>query len=568
MMQQLRKRTRLVLFIAVAAFVLLIFFNWGLNVSGRRGRQSKNVARIDGISISYQDYINYIRNKENRKEGITRDKIWPMLIDDIMWAKLIKQEHIKVTDEELWSIIKNNPPPEIYNSEYMKDESGKFDWNKYYQLLKSPQSLQWLYQYERQLRNELPKEKLRFLLTTLGWVSPFEDSILLTWPNTKYDLSFISISLYKIHTKAQISDEEIKKYFEEHKKEFVIPKRKILKYVFFPRRPSPADTAEARERLEDFLAEVKAGEDFFKLARDVSDDTLIQYKFENESVVKPYLLKVYKNLKDGEVSDIFKSAHGFEVIKRVHKGLIYRVKANIEISATTIDDIYDRINAFKESVKELGFDSTAADFKIPVRRTNPFTADNVNFPLNNRKKLQDFVAKAGPKDIGGPFNSIGGYYLFALDSVIPAKKLTLKDARPRIMAKLENKVLKDTLRQYLTRLYNELQSGKTMSELSRADTMISFQSGIKDQTLLQIATAYGGEFAGVVASLNEKEISHPLITDWAGYIIRCDRKVVLPADTNMVRMLQYKLQERLSFITQELFTPENIEDNRDDFFLE
>jgi len=567
-MQQLRKKTRLILFIALAGFALLIFFNWGLNVTGRRGMRSKNIAKIDGITISYQDYINYVRNKENSQKGITRDEIWSMLIDDIMWSRLLQKERISVTDEEIWAIIKNNPPPEIYNSEYMKDENGKFDWNKYYQLLKAPQSIQWLYQYEQQLRSELPKEKARTILTTLGWVSPFEDSILLLWQNTKYDFSFINIALYKMHSRVNIDDTKIENYYKKHKKEFVIPEKRILKYVYFPRRPSSADTTEARERLEDFLAELKLGEDFLKLAKDVSDDTLVEYRFEKESLVKPYLLKVYKSLKDGEVSGIFKGAHGFEVIKRVHKGLFYRVKANIEVSATTVDDIYDRINAFKESAKEIGFDSTAIDFEIPVRQTIPFTADGVDFPVNNKKKLKDFTFHAGPKDIGGPFSSIGGYYLFALDSIIPAKELTLEDARPRIKARLENKVLKDNLKQYMAELYDQLNTGKTMAELSKTDTLISYQSGIKDQTLVQIATAYGEEFAGVVASLNENEISPPLVTDWAGYIIRCDRKIITPVDSNMVRLLQYKRQERLNLITQELFTPEEIEDNRDDFFLQ
>jgi hypothetical protein len=169
MMQKLRKKTRLVLFIALAGFAMLIFFQWGINVTGIKTDQKTDIAKIDGIPISYRNYIRFVQTHERERKGISRDEIWAEMIDQIMWTSLLRKERIRVTDEEIWTIIRNNPPREIYESEYMKDENGEFDFNKYFELLRSPQSRQWLLQYEYSLREQLPKEKLRSLIATMTW---------------------------------------------------------------------------------------------------------------------------------------------------------------------------------------------------------------------------------------------------------------------------------------------------------------------------------------------------------------------------------------------------------------
>ena len=69
-----------------------------------------------------------------------------------------------------------------------------------------------------------------------------------------------------------------------------------------------------------------------------------------------------------------------------------------------------------------------------------------------------------------------------------------------------------------------------------------------------------------MATLEPGRFSTPLLTDWSGYIIRCDAKYSIPFDSTMLGMMQYKRQLRMQILSQSLFTPKKIQDNRDKYF--
>lgn len=568
MMQNFRRNTRIILFIVVAAFALLIFFQWGLDVTGITQREEVDIAKIDGIPITYTDYLRFAQNKEREIKGITREEIWNLMVDEVIWNNLIKKENIRIVDEEIWAIIKSNPPREIYESEYMKDNTGKFDYNKYLELLKSPQSRQWLLEYEFNLRKQLPREKLRSLIYTMAWSSPFEDSVSLSKYSVLYDFSFISLPLFRLRGKAVTTDEELKEYYNKHIKDFTNPETKILKYVFFEKIPSVGDSIEARERLEDLLLRVKEGEDFLKVAQEVSDDTLIEKKFQSEKELLPYEVDVYKKLKDGEISNIILTSRGYEVIKRAGKGIIYSAKVNINVSQTTIGELNDRIESFKNSAKELGFEEAAKEYNLSIHKTLPLNPEKLNFPVRNQEGLADALKKLKPKTVIGPFSSFGGYYLFALDSIIPKKVLSLNNDNEKsiIRSRYEREKLKTILADYLNNVFIQLQSGTTLEKIVEQDTTLFFQTNLNNLTLADVESKYGPEFTGVLASLEKGQISKPLTTEWAGYIIRCDNKIVVPFDTSMVKYIQYARQMRFQSLSISIFTPKKIIDNRDKFF--
>lgn len=566
MMQTLRKKTRLVLFIALAFFAGLIFFQWGLDITGITGRPETDIARINDHTISYQEYRRFAMLKENENKNVTSEEIWNMLVEDVLWRDLVSQERIGVTDEEIWAIIQNNPPPEVYTSEFMQDENGEFDWNKYQQLIRSPQSAQWLYQYELQLRQSLPREKLRSLIATMAWVSPHEDSMAIAALAVNYDLSFLSMMLNQLRGLVEVGEQEVAEYYRLHREEFATPEYKVLKYVFFERKPSAGDTLEARQRLEDFIAMVRDGEDFFTLAQEVSDDTTIEVRFENENTLKPYMLEVYQSLKNGEMSGIVNAARGFEVMQRVGPGLMRVVKADVRVSPTTIGEITDNIASFIEDAREMGFDSAAADLALPVRKTFPLNAAQLNFPVRDVKGLARFLEIAKGREISTTYSSLGGYYVFALDSVIPARKPSLEEVAAEVKAAAERAADERAMAARLAGVHEQLAGGKTMEVIAQEDPLVNFQTGIKNQTLYTLRRMYGDEFAGALMSLAPGQISKPVITKYGGYVIRCEGKQEAQFDSTMIGMLQWTRQMRLQHVSQELFTPEEFVDNRDRFF--
>ncbi len=565
LMQKLRKNIKYVLIVALVGFLALIFFQWGANITGAGRGQETNIAKIDGIPVSYTEYSRFIRLKEQEQKVISRDDVWNLMVEEVMWNNLVKREKMRVTDEEVLAVIRNNPPREIYESEYMQNENGEFDINKYYELLRAPQSRAWLLEYEFNLRRQLPREKIRSLISSFGWVSPYEDSVTIAKQNVAYDITYLGMPFFRARALVKIAEEEMRKYYDSNRDEFMSPESKILKFVFFERKPSHYDTMEAKEDIEDFIARIEEGEDFLEVAEEVTDDTVVVVSFEGEAGLKPYLMNVYKVLKNGEMSDIIQASRGFEVIKRVRKGLIHKMRANIEVSEMTKGEIYDKIMSFKEAVQEAGFDYVAVDFDIPVRKTYPLSSDNVAFPVRDTEGLAKFVRTATRGEIGGPFGSLGGYYLFTLDSIIPATQPAFEEIVPTIKARMEKEKLGELVEHQFTIYYDQLMAGKTMDEIAAEDTLVLLRSS-EGIALGQIQMTLGNEFAGVVATLEPNQMSTPLIMDWAGYIIRCDAKVVNPFDSTMITPLQMMRQARLQELTLNIFTPKKLEDNRDLFF--
>jgi parvulin-like peptidyl-prolyl isomerase len=130
----------------------------------------------------------------------------------------------------------------------------------------------------------------------------------------------------------------------------------------------------------------------------------------------------------------------------------------------------------------------------------------------------------------------------------------------------ERKAYEDAMVHHLDHVYELIQAGATMEAIAQTDTVVLFQNNIKGQNVLVLRNTYGDEFAGAVAALDQGQVSAPVVTRYAGFIIRVDGINEIPFDSTMIGVLQWKRQQMLQQITQTMFTPEELVDNRDKFF--
>ena len=87
----------------------------------------------------------------------------------------------------------------------------------------------------------------------------------------KIDYLFIPTSAFAKDS-IEVSDSEIKNYYDNHKDEFKIEEHRKLNYVLFSTNPSSEDTARTYQLAEDIKKDAEAGQDFSKLADEYSDD--------------------------------------------------------------------------------------------------------------------------------------------------------------------------------------------------------------------------------------------------------------------------------------------------------
>ena len=120
-----------------------------------------------------------------------------------------------------------------------------------------------------------------------------------------------------------VAEEDLKKYYQEHEKDFLLPEQIMVRHILIaaPNEAKPEEKEKARARAEAILQRLNRGEDFAKLAGEVSEDQISAPK---GGELAPITLgktnseefeKAAFALKTGEISGIVATSYGFHIIK-------------------------------------------------------------------------------------------------------------------------------------------------------------------------------------------------------------------------------------------------------------
>ena len=183
----------------------------------------------------------------------------------------------------------------------------------------------------------------------------------------------------------KISEEDMQKYYKEHEKDFQLTESVKARHIFvqIPAKSTDDEKAAARKKAEEALARLKKGDDFAKLAAELSEDAdsakkggalglLIPGKTNSEEFEKAAFA-----LKTGEISGIVQSPFGFHIIKadeKTDKRIASFDEAKSYIEAALKKDreqkkgeeYVDKIS--KESGLEVVADKAALKADEPVRK--------------------------------------------------------------------------------------------------------------------------------------------------------------------------------------------------------
>jgi peptidyl-prolyl cis-trans isomerase D len=120
-------------------FIIMIVFDWGLDLTGRRGKGRGNVeilGSVDGKEIDYRQFSELVRRmseEQKKRSGIDPDEeverqiraqVWNQMVDDILIEKEIERLGITVTDQEIVDILRGPNPPEFLVAQF-RDSTGR-----------------------------------------------------------------------------------------------------------------------------------------------------------------------------------------------------------------------------------------------------------------------------------------------------------------------------------------------------------------------------------------------------------------------------------------------------------
>ncbi len=144
----------------------------------------------------------------------------------------------------------------------------------------------------------------------------------LTYETFKKELrnDLLMQKLYDKEIKSELSEEDLKKYYEENRYKFKRPEKIKVRIIYIRNDPTdPKGREKALKRAKEALAKIKEGEDFADVASKYSN-AMSRIKggdmgFVHKGMLDEPIEKAAFSLKKGEMSDIVETPTGFYIIK-------------------------------------------------------------------------------------------------------------------------------------------------------------------------------------------------------------------------------------------------------------
>lgn len=287
MLKQLSRleRTRGVIivgFVLVMALSLIVFYAPNRNSAiTEPGRDTTTVAKVNGDEISVADVT---RLKENYlsmfggSASIAQLGGYKRFVEGMVRDRVVAQEAerlgLAASDQEVADKIRKQ----------FTDASGQLDTDRYKASVASRYGS--VDVYEKNVRDEISAEKLRAFVVAAVKISDDDVQADYKRSNAKFDVSYSIISADKLADKIQLSDNELKSYYDQHKDDFkiTVPQKKI-RYIFIDQAKSgekveitDKDLHEEYDRLagEAKLAGVKVQQILLRVARKDLDASVEQ----------------------------------------------------------------------------------------------------------------------------------------------------------------------------------------------------------------------------------------------------------------------------------------------------
>lgn len=341
--------------------IVVVFVFWG--VGSFTSRQGAKVAEVNGKTITVEEYRkaydNLIEQYRQQFGGKLDERMLEMLkvkqqvLNRLVDEKLLLNEaerlSLRVAPEELSEAIVKIPAFQ---------DRGTFNTRRYRMVLNNAQMTP--EEFEESQRQVMLIGKLRDLITAGVAVSESEAMAQYNYDNERVNIRYVRFSPDR-YKKLTPTDEEVTKYFEDHKENYRTEPKIKARYLIFDPKDFTSQVTISEDDIRDYyesnqgefekeqtvqarhillkLAEdadpkqvearraeaqkiadrARAGEDFATLAKTFSEGPTKDRggdlgTFKRGDMVKPFSDKAF-SMKPGEISDPVRTRFGWHVIK-------------------------------------------------------------------------------------------------------------------------------------------------------------------------------------------------------------------------------------------------------------
>ena len=240
-----------VLWAVVLAFVVTIFYSWGVQSSS--GPARTEVATLWGQAIEaaefqrtqnalYRQYRQLFGNQPDvdlREHFNFRQMALEQIVSRSLLLRIARENGLVVTDEELFAHIARQPG--------FQNSLGQFDSVRYRQAIGSvvpPVSMQ---QFETEQRLSLMQSKMYDLIQQGAQVTDAEAEQEYRREHQQVSVRYVTLVPSLFESEASVSDDDVREFFESNRESYREPERRRIRYVTV----SPQPFHVAREFTDD-----------------------------------------------------------------------------------------------------------------------------------------------------------------------------------------------------------------------------------------------------------------------------------------------------------------------------
>jgi peptidyl-prolyl cis-trans isomerase D len=488
-MRRYRRVLQVGLLVVIAAFVITSVVVSGSN-SFRDGPAADSVATVNGESIPVERYQRRYQAYLDAYAQIYRDRFSPDLaermglsqqvVNDLVQETLVVQraraEGLEITDAELNAQIQAIPSFQ---------ESGRFAMKRYEEFLKRRGLA--AAAFEADVRRELTRMKVENTVRAGVKVADAEAEQAWRLRNENVRAAWALVEAAPLAAGVQVSDADLETYLKTHESEYRQPERRKIVYVTispreFTKPPSEAEVEKyytehaadyekpaqvraahvlvrvpetggseaedkAKAKVADVIRRARAGEDFAKLAREVSEDPGSKENGGDLGLVRkgemvPQFEQAAFAMKAGEIStEPVRTPFGFHAVKVTEvqpggKMPLREVAAQIrERLAAEAGDRAARARADEVRAALQGAGDFAAEARklglMPIDATIPRT-ERPGLPGTDSMEQTAFeIAQDG---VSTPVKTPAGWVVMKALQSLPAAVPPLPEIRDRVMA--------------------------------------------------------------------------------------------------------------------------------------
>jgi peptidyl-prolyl cis-trans isomerase D len=366
MLQNIRDRAQGWFAIVIIALICIPFALWGINEYLNVAKEVV-VAEINGDKVKLQEFQRDYQQYRQQLQSMFGGNLDPSLFNE---ERLKKETLDRMVDTRLllqmaWKSgmrISNAQVAAAVQSLEAFHRDGKFANDLYEQRLKvtgmNPAA------FEEQLRQDLLTEQLRQGISSSTFVTARELEGSARLKGQKRSIAYMVLPVDPVKPTVQVTDEEVKKYYEDHHDLFTTPEQAKIAYldlsldnlakqatvndevlhayyqahesnyglpeqrsanhilIAAPKEAGAPEVEKARKKAEEFAKLARQGGSFEEIAKKHSDDSGSkgeggQTGFFTRGVMEKAFEDTAFSMKPGEISDPVRTDFGFHVIRLI-----------------------------------------------------------------------------------------------------------------------------------------------------------------------------------------------------------------------------------------------------------